>query len=181
VLIYAPGSTSSAYENADLCEYLASHGYLVLASPSLGVTTRSMTLNLEGAEAQARDISFLVGYATTLAQADKAKITVIGYSFGGLANVLAAAQDDRIGALVALDGSVRYYPAIAQAATYATPERLAVPLLYNRRWPQTKLAIGDAAMPVPPAVAGLISRHPAYAKPGASAHLVAVPGQTLRQ
>jgi dienelactone hydrolase len=130
VLIYAPGSSSSAYENADLCEYLASQGYLVLASPSLGVNTRSITLDLEGAEAQAHDISFLVGYAATLAQADKAKLAVIGYSYGGLANVLAAAQDDRIAALVALDGSVRYYSAVAQAATYATPERLAVPLLY---------------------------------------------------
>lgn len=127
VLIYAPGASSSAYENADLCEYLASHVYLVLASPSLGVHTRSLTLDLEGAEAQAHDISFLVGYAATLAQADKAKLAVIGYSYGGLANVLAAAQDDRIGALVALDGSVRYYSAIAQAAPYATPERLAVP------------------------------------------------------
>jgi dienelactone hydrolase len=141
VLIYAPGSSSSAYENADLCEYLASHGYIVLASPSLGVTTRSIILDLEGAEAQARDISFLVGYAATLAQADKAKIAVIGYSFGGLANVLAAAQDDRISALVALDGSVRYYPAIAQAATYATPERLALPLLYMGGKPATAEAM----------------------------------------
>lgn len=83
----------------------------------------------------------MVGYAATLAQADKAKIAVIGYSFGGLANVLAAAQDDRISALVALDGSVRYYPAIAQAATYATPERLAVPLLYLGGKPATAEAM----------------------------------------
>lgn len=137
VIIYAPGSSSSAHENADLCEYLASHGYLVLASASIGVDTRSMTLDLEGAEAQASDISFLAGYAATLAQADNAKMAVVGYSFGGLANVLAAAHDDRIGALVALDGSVRYYPAIAQAATYATPERLALPILYLGGKPAT--------------------------------------------
>lgn len=137
VLIYAPGSSSSAHENVDLCEYLASHGYIVLASASMGVNTRSMTLDLAGAEAQAGDISFLAGYAATLAQADNAKLAVVGYSFGGLANVLAAAHDDRIGALVALDGSVRYYPAIAQAATYATPERLALPLLYLGGKPAT--------------------------------------------
>jgi dienelactone hydrolase len=130
VIIYAPGSSSSAYENADLCEYLASQGYIVIATPSTGVNTRSMTLDLEGAEAQAGDIMFLVGYAATLGQADSSRIAVIGYSWGGLANVLAAARDDRIGALVALDGSVRYHPAVAQAATYATPERLALPVLY---------------------------------------------------
>jgi dienelactone hydrolase len=130
VIIYAPGSSSSAYENADLCEYLASQGYIVIATPSMGVNTRSMTLDLEGAEAQAGDIRFLVGYAATLGQADSSRIAVVGYSWGGLANVLAAARDDRIKALVALDGSVRYYPAVAQAATYATPERLALPVLY---------------------------------------------------
>jgi dienelactone hydrolase len=130
VVIYAPGSSASAHDNADLCEYLASQGYIVLASASIGASTRGMTIDLEGAEAQAGDITFLAGYAATLAQADSSKIAVIGYSFGGLANVLAAAHDDRIGALVALDGSVRYYPAIVQAATYATPERLALPMLY---------------------------------------------------
>jgi hypothetical protein len=36
VLIYAPSDSSVSWENADLCEYLASHGYVVLASPSIG-------------------------------------------------------------------------------------------------------------------------------------------------
>lgn len=141
VVIYAPGSSSSAHENADLCEYLASHGYIVLASASIGVNTRSMTIDLDGAEAQAGDIMFLAGYAATLAQADSSKIAVVGYSFGGLANVLAAARDDRIDALVALDGSVRYFPAIVQAAAYATPERLALPMLYLGGKPSTAEAM----------------------------------------
>ncbi|MFZ0860109.1 MAG: hypothetical protein WCA27_11815 [Candidatus Sulfotelmatobacter sp.] len=37
VLIYAPSDSSVSWENADLCEYLASHGYVILASPSMGV------------------------------------------------------------------------------------------------------------------------------------------------
>jgi dienelactone hydrolase len=141
VVVYAPGSSSSAHENADLCEYLASHGYVVLASASIGVNTRSITQDLEGAEAQAGDIAFLAGYAATLPQADGAKIAVVGYSFGGLSNVLAAARDDRISALVALDGSVRYFPAIVQAAAYATPERLALPMLYLGGKPYTAEAM----------------------------------------
>ena len=137
VVIYAPAASSSAHENADLCEYLASHGYLVIASASMGTNTRSINLDLDGAETQAGDIAFLTGYAATLAQADHAHIAVMGYSFGGLANVLAAAKDNRVTALVALDGSVRYFPAIVQAATYATPERLALPMLYLGGTPQT--------------------------------------------
>ena len=62
-MIYAPSFSSQAWENADLCEYLASHGYVVNASPSLGPTTRQMVGTIAGANAHARDISFLIGYA----------------------------------------------------------------------------------------------------------------------
>lgn len=144
IVIYAPGSSMSAHENADLCEYLASHGYLVVASASTGVQTRSINLDLEAAESEARDISFLVGYAATLPQADASHVAAMGYSFGGLANVLAAARDDRISALVSLDGSVRYFPAIVQQAQYASPERLALPMLYLGGKPSTAEAMNRA-------------------------------------
>lgn len=137
IVVYAPGSSASASDNADLCEYLASQGYLVISSASVGLNTRSMNLDLENAETQARDMSFLVGYASTLPQADGTRIAAMGYSFGGLANVLAAAKDDRVSALVSLDGSVRYFPAIVQQAAYAVPERLALPMLYIGEKPYT--------------------------------------------
>jgi hypothetical protein len=68
VVIYAPSDSSVGWENADLCEYLASHGYVVLASPSMGVSTRDMTDDLAGINAQARDISFLISYAKSLSR-----------------------------------------------------------------------------------------------------------------
>ena len=68
VIIYAPANMS--WENADLCEYLASHGYVVIASPSIGATTHDMTDDAAGANAQARDIAFLMGYAKTLPDTD---------------------------------------------------------------------------------------------------------------
>ncbi|CAL4869482.1 hypothetical protein MMA231_03774 (plasmid) [Asticcacaulis sp. MM231] len=130
VIVYAPSLSASAIENADLCEFLASHGYIVISSPSFGASTREMTTDIEGIEAQAGDIEFLIGYAHTLPQADTTKIGVVGYSWGGIANVFAAAKDSRIGALVALDGSVRYWPEMMAQARYVTPARLTAPLLY---------------------------------------------------
>ena len=50
VAIYAPGFFANAIENADLCEYLASHGYIVLSSPSLGEHRRAPTLTVDGLE-----------------------------------------------------------------------------------------------------------------------------------
>ena len=137
VVIYAPSHSASATENVDLCEYLASHGYIVIASRSLGPHSKSMTTDLEGLEAQAGDIAFLIGQAHAMPQADMSRIAVVGFSWGGLANVLAAAKDDRIRALVSLDGSVRYWPQYVDggkdAARYATPGRLAVPMLFVGR------------------------------------------------
>ena len=130
VVIYAPSYRADAFENADLCEYLASHGYVVIASPSVGQTPGGMTDDLEGAETQMGDIEFLIGYAYGLPEADTRRLAVIGYSWGGLANVMAAAKDSRILALVALDGSVRTYPAVIDQSRFLTPARVTAPLLY---------------------------------------------------
>ncbi len=136
VIIYAPSYQAPAFENADLCEYLASQGYIVIASPSTGPTPEGMKDTLEGVEAQVGDIQFLIGYAHTLAQADTDHLAVMGYSWGGLANVMAAAKDTRIAALVSLDGSVRYYPDVVDQSRYLTPERVSVPLLYIAATPK---------------------------------------------
>lgn len=126
VVIYAPSYRADAFENADLCEYLASHGYVVIASPSVGQTPMGMTDDLEGAETQMGDIEFLIGYAHGLPQADTHRLAVIGYSWGGLANVMAAAKDSRILALVALDGSVRTYPAVIEQSRFPPRHAVAV-------------------------------------------------------
>jgi tetratricopeptide (TPR) repeat protein len=137
VVIYAPSFNASAHENVDLCEYLASQGYVVISTAAIGPRGRYMTSDLEGVEAQAGDIEFLVGYAQTLPQADAAHVGVIGYSWGGLANVLAAARDNRISALVSLDGSVRYFPELVRSAKYVSPERLTAPFMYVAARPRS--------------------------------------------
>jgi dienelactone hydrolase len=137
VVIYAPSFGASAHENVDLCEYLASQGYVVISTAAIGPHGRSMTKDLEGVEAQAGDIEFLVGYAQSLPQADATRTAVIGYSWGGMANVLAAARDNRISALVSLDGSVRYFPELVRSAKYVSPARLTAPYLFVAAQPSS--------------------------------------------
>ena len=129
IVIYAPSFSAMSWENADLCEYLASHGYVVIASPDMGASTRDMTSDLDGIDAQARDISFLIGYAQTLPNTDMSAIAVAGFSWGGISNLFAAAQDNRIDALVALDGSMRYYPGLVKEGD-VHPEQMTIPLLF---------------------------------------------------
>lgn len=129
VVVYAAGASGWSWENADLCEYLASHGYVVIASNSMGRVTRNMTIDAEGVDAQATDVSYTVGYAETLPVADMSKVAAIGFSFGGLSALAAAARDDRIDALVTLDGSMRYYPDLVKELGDVHPEQMTIPLL----------------------------------------------------
>lgn len=73
IVIYAPSSAAPSWENADLCEYLASYGYVVIASP--GAIGRPGIADLTRANEQARDISFLIDYAKTLPDTDVSAIS----------------------------------------------------------------------------------------------------------
>ncbi len=133
LVVYAPGQSSVPWDNADLCEYLASHGYVVIASPSLGKSTRDADDNLDDIYAAAADISFLINYASTLPDVDISKTAVAGWSWGGMANLFAAHRDSRIKALIALDGSMRYYPGLIEKSGDIHPERMTLPLLFFTR------------------------------------------------
>jgi pimeloyl-ACP methyl ester carboxylesterase len=129
LVVYAPSFSSWSWENADLCELIASYGYVVIAGPGMGVARQS-THDVAGTNAQAQDISFLIGYAHTLPDAEIAEVAVVGFSWGGLSNVFAAARDNRIKALVALDGSIRYFPGVVKQAGDVAPEKMTLPLLF---------------------------------------------------
>jgi dienelactone hydrolase len=132
VVVYAPGAGGAADENADLCEYLASHGYIVVASTSLGTHEKNIAYALEDAQTQARDIEFLIGYALSMPQVDGRRVAVIGWSWGGMANVFAASEDNRISAIVSFDGTRE--PAFTKLIP---PQKITAPWLYISRTPDT--------------------------------------------
>jgi dienelactone hydrolase len=135
VVIYAPSINNTTFENADIAEFLASHGYIVIAAPTIGETGRWIKKDLKHAELQVADIRFLIDHARTLPQADMTRVAVAGFSWGGLSNVLAAAKDERIKALVCMDGAVRNFNSIVTQAKYAVPEKLRTPLLFLAQTP----------------------------------------------
>lgn len=137
LVIYAPSLNAPAIENIELCEYIASHGFVVLATPSMGATERTMTVDISGANAEAQDISFLIDYAKNLPDTEMSSVAVIGYSWGGMSALFAAARDKRIGAIVSLDGSFRYSPASVQQAGDVHPDQMKIPLLFFSRAEET--------------------------------------------
>ena len=135
VIVYSPSISSNAFENTEMMEFLASHGYVVLTSPALGMRSRGQRADIEHLEAQAADIRFLVDYATTMPEADPLRIAAMGYSWGGFAIVLAAAKDSRIRALVSLDGTIRYRHKMVEQLDYVKPEEMRIPMLYVAQRP----------------------------------------------
>jgi tetratricopeptide (TPR) repeat protein len=51
-------------------------------------------------------------------------------SWGGISNLFAAARDSRIDALIAFDGSMRYFPGLVKQAGDVHPEAMAIPRLF---------------------------------------------------
>src|ERR1035437_11073477 len=81
VVIYHPGLGGTFDDNSVACEYLASHGYVVLSSAYQAAD--SSALNIDGDLATSlEDLNFLLRYAATLPFADVSKVAAMGHSYG---------------------------------------------------------------------------------------------------
>lgn len=136
LVVYGASLNSFSFENSELFEYLASHGYIIVSSPCVGYTTRYMNKDLISTESQARDILFLLAYMQDYPGVDRNKIALMGFSWGGMSAALAAMRDSRIGAFVSLDGSIGFtqFHEIAKKSIYYNPDNITMPSLFMRSW-----------------------------------------------
>ncbi|MFY0629150.1 MAG: alpha/beta hydrolase [Flavobacteriaceae bacterium] len=131
VIIYAPSYEASSIENFALCEYLASHGYLVISTSSKGTEGRWIGKEtLKGIETQARDLEFLLQEVSKMKNADREKIATMGFSLGGLSNVLLQMKNTSIRAIVSLDGSIRYNYQTLKKSAYENIQKVNVPFIH---------------------------------------------------
>jgi|GEM_PF-1225633 len=130
VLIYGPSWSSSAYENALLCEFLASHGYVVVSSPSVGPENRDMPISRIGVETQARDMEFLLSLVATLPNANTDSIAIGGFSLGGLSNVLMWARNTAVDAWIGIDPSIHEAYDFFKDSPYEDYSRFSKPSLF---------------------------------------------------
>ena len=108
LVVYHGGLGSSFEDNAALCAYLASHGYVVLGSAFPRADGRS--LNIDGFRGSAEDVQFLVSWAHAHAFIDARRVGLVGHSAGAQAMLRFAAQPGCVGdALVLLDTTQDYY------------------------------------------------------------------------
>ena len=138
VVLYAPSFNAPSTENSVLAEYLASQGYVVIASPCMGWFGRFMEETALGVEAQVRDLAVLLEYARRLPEADTTQVAAMGFSWGGISNVVFAAREPRVRALVSLDGTIAYRWRLFRASVAGDPALVEAPFLF----------LQSAAMPI---------------------------------
>jgi dienelactone hydrolase len=131
VIVYTPSFQASSIENFALCEYLASHGFVVVSSPSRGTETRWFTNNsAKEIETQARDVEFLMKEAGKFPIVDFDKIAIMGFSFGGLSNIIVQNRNDKVKAIVSLDGTERYQYGLLSQSAFFDPQKIDVPYIH---------------------------------------------------
>ena len=125
-----PGSSSV------LGEYLASHGYVVVTTPSLSKTaTQQATTPQIAIETQARNLECLLAFARDLSFADQARVGVIGLNFDGMAGLVFQMRNMIADAVVSLDGweGANNGAEMLRASPYYDPLRMRVPYLLMKQ------------------------------------------------
>lgn len=155
VLVYAPGGDSESFDNCTLFELLASHGYIVLSSHSLGPREPLMRIDVEGLETQIRDVEFLIGLSRELPQADAGRLGLLGNSWGGLAIIVEQMRNPNVDAVVSIDGSIKGFYALAKTVRGFDPGAVRAPfLLLSSREPEGELLYFDDLAYAPAYVIG---------------------------
>ncbi len=108
LVIYHSGAQASFEDNAVFCEYLASHGYVVIGSAFQNAT--GDTLAVDGGDGSARDLEFLIAHARRQPNVDWQHIGLVGHSLGAQAILMFRAQvASPVDAVVSLDTTQDYH------------------------------------------------------------------------
>ena len=91
-----------------LCEYLASHGYVVGTCPLVGTQYRLVNISARDIETHIRDLEFVLGQARQLPFVDLDKIGAVGYDLGGMAAILLVMRHPVVKVFLSLDSGINY-------------------------------------------------------------------------
>jgi len=150
VLVFGQGLFfESPVANFLVCEYLASHGYIVAACPLRGTFSRLVNLSVEDVETEVRDMEFAAAEAGRMPGADPGRTGVIGFDLGGMAGLLMAMRDLRVGAFLSLDSGIldRHYTGLPATHPQYREERFRIPWMHMTQARFVRAAADRAAKP----------------------------------
>jgi dienelactone hydrolase len=119
LVVYHAGAGSSYEDNSILCEFLASHGYVVVGSAFQDASGDSF--NVGGPEYSSTDMEFLIAYARRFPYVDWSHVAVIGHSLGAQSALMFQTRDSSpADAIVSLDTTQDYHTLADPRWSYLT-------------------------------------------------------------
>jgi tetratricopeptide (TPR) repeat protein len=131
LIVFCSGGGDVPSSHDIMFEYLASHGYIIAAVPSNGFFEGGPSYNLMDEESQIRDMEFALNYMRDFPGVDVRNICAMGFSYGGIVNVLFALRNCDIKAVLCLDGSICLADRdrAVKVLPYFRPDRLRIPFM----------------------------------------------------
>lgn len=108
LLIYAPSNSKASVQNHMLCEYLASHGFMVLSVASAGPYSIHRDKLEESTMAQVKDMEYILKFCEDSLQVNYSSLGLFGFSSGGYAMTIFQMRNKQVGAVLSLDGAQEY-------------------------------------------------------------------------
>jgi len=108
LIIYAPSNSKSAVQNHMICEYLASHGFMVISVGSAGEKSLKRNNLQESILAQVNDMEFILNYFEDSLKINYAGLGLMGFSSGGLATTIFQMKNENVNAVFSMDGGQEY-------------------------------------------------------------------------
>lgn len=108
LIIYAPSNSKSSVQNHVICEYLASHGYLVLSVGSAGENSLKRENHEQSILAQVEDMEYILTYFEDSLKIEYSSLGLMDFSSGGPANAIFQMKHKKVKAVFSMDGSQEY-------------------------------------------------------------------------
>jgi dienelactone hydrolase len=120
------GLTAPIYLNTVLCEYLASHGYVAIAVPSMAYREDvSPGYDALTIETHLRDLELVIHELRDYPGVDIENLGLVAWGSGGIAQVLLQMKNPNVAAVASLDAAsgYRYGHELITASLYFEPSR----------------------------------------------------------
>nr|WP_298793282.1 acyl-CoA thioester hydrolase/BAAT C-terminal domain-containing protein [uncultured Allomuricauda sp.] len=129
-LVIFPNGASPAYQSI-LCEYLASHGFVVAAVALKGEFSHVRGTSVKGLETAVSDLQFTLGQLFKLPNVNKEEVALIGNAMASSICASLASRNKKIKALISLEGGLlsQFEQNILNETNFYEPQRITLPLL----------------------------------------------------
>jgi pimeloyl-ACP methyl ester carboxylesterase len=98
----------SPVTQAVLCEFLASHGFVVATSPLVGTHSPLVKIDVTDLETHVRDLEFVIAQARELPFVSQEKLGLLGFDMGGMSCLILAMRNPDVDAFASMETAILF-------------------------------------------------------------------------